>query len=269
MVVLGVSLAPHARCPWGQLHSPGSPGVPASLGDAPHWAGTWGGPGGATSTGGPGGIGLWQSEGTTQAEPGPGSPCWAGTGTAGLALGHTGQVPSRVSPGHWEAPTPHSHPIPALGEGTKQWLALEAPAGLWRGGAQHWPYGWDRGIGSKCPNWSPLNCPGRQGVGHTGNLGLVMGTAVPWARGHCAPHSCLPQHHPVWATPQKPQGDPALMSKIVQLSAAKAGGDPWEALTHHLPAGFWGENRICPLSQPLPSRTHSLPLPGPHARPEQ
>lgn len=154
--------------------------------------------GGATSTGGPGGIGLWQSEGTTQAEPGPGHPCWAGTGT------HRPRPIEGV-------PTPHSHPraTPQHWEGTQT------------GG---WPWRPQQGCGAGGepstgpmagtegqPRWA-ASVPGghpkrpkQPGSGTHREFGAgtqqVMGTAVP----HCAPHSRITQ---------KPRGDPAKPPKL-------------------------------------------------------
>lgn len=57
---------------------------------------------------------LWQSEGTTEAEPGCGHPCWAGTGGTGLGLGMV-SPPGWHRGGWWEAPAASPNHIPVLG----------------------------------------------------------------------------------------------------------------------------------------------------------
>lgn len=217
-----------------------------------------GGLGGATSTGRPGGIGLWQSEGTIQAEPGPGHPCWAGTGGSWAGTGTHRPGPIEGVPVALGSPCttlPSQSHIPTLGGGRNPWLALEAPVGLWGGGAKHWPHGWDRGTGrggSKRAD-HPQSASGSQGVsGAHREFGAGSQQAPgpwPWCP-QLLPHPASPS---VGQHPKNHRGDPALTSKTVQLSAAKAGGGPREALAHQLPAGLRGEMGSLPSPSPCPA----------------
>ena len=273
-----------------------------------------------------GGIGLWQSEGTTEAEPGSGHPCYAGTGETGLALGDSGPgpvvgVPTQAWPRRGSGKPPHHFPVPethpSTGGGQKPGAGPGGPSRAvgWRGPAPAPQLGTEGEVragkltGSKlaghpqtAPARGPQPFPGRAEAAAHSPQGMLMwqtllspshrahakgsrvspafgagtqqatGTAVPRTRGHGAPAPQQPPSPP--ASPsitrsmgqQAPGGgsppntptavgrqipEPALTSKIVQPSAAKAGGVAFRKPPPTTsPLGSWGGQDISLLPPP-------------------
>lgn len=192
---------------------------------------------------------LWQSEGTTEAEPGSGHPCWAGTGGTGLAVGETAQVRLWVSPSRLGPPTqgggkpPHHLPSPRAT--ARHWwgaetrgLALEVPAGL---------VGGNRGRGARAgklpgsklaghpqtaPNWGPQPFAGS-------GRGQKQLPTVP--RGCGKHYRC----HPTGSTAKGAGASPALGGGDAAGDGESGSPDPWP----------W-------VSSPLGSRPPLLPHPA-------
>lgn len=165
---------------------------------------------------------LWQSEGTTEAEPGCGHPCWAGTGHG---------VPTGLAP-RWVVGSPRSvsQPHPSVGRPETSSPGAEArgPRGMPNINVTI-PHGADSGLGvgaarlctphpsshrtvNPCTSTHLRNCATRCSKG---------GCATPWVWWGC-----------LWGPPPAT----CLLSS-------------------------WEGARISPLFHPLPHRTRSIVLP--------
>lgn len=177
---------------------------------------------------------LWQSEGTTEAEPGCGHPCWAGTGGTGLGLGMV-SPPGWQRGGWWEAPTASPNHIPVLGgqkpaalgqrhvvpEGCQTLMSpshMEQTAGSgWGGGRLCTPHPNSHRTVNPFTSTHLRNCATRCSKGGCetppGMVGVPLGTPTrhlpPQLLGGGRDISTLPS-----SAPQDPQHRPALFAIV-------------------------------------------------------